>query len=197
MPNYKVGTEEPRMTIDAGSGEWCSAGRFSDKLFHYKQYIDKALSGNVFLSHRFPDAYKNLKHYFDNTGEDLRLDMVELMKKSEQLTKYYNNELMQAKKFCETLPASSEPYNIVSSTIEKGNFADENNANLFFAIGGYQYWGKGVVLVTEVGGAENNKSELDSIIGGYYQDCRRKDKLKFTFVFLTATTGILNKKMPV
>ncbi|HDZ8013042.1 TPA: hypothetical protein RUS85_003675 [Citrobacter amalonaticus] len=160
MPNYKVGTEEPKVIIDAGSGEWCSAGRFSDKLFHYKQYIDKALSGNVVLSHRFPDAYKNLMHYFGNTGEDLRLDMVELINKSEQLRKYYNSELMCARKFCETLPASSEPYNIVSSTIEKGNFADENNANLYYAIGGYQYWGKGVVTVTNVGGEENSVSDL-------------------------------------
>lgn len=152
MPNYIEGTTDPKVTIDAGSGEWCSAGKFSDKLFHYKQYIDKALSGNVFLSHRFPDAYKNLKHYFENTGGDLKLDMVELMKKSDQLRRYYNNELMQAKKFCETLPASSEPYNIVSSTIGTGDFADENNANLFLAIGGYQYWGKGIVTITEVEG---------------------------------------------
>lgn len=185
MPNYMVGTIDPKPIIDAGSGEWCSegSGKSLVRWSKDKEYIDAMVDLLSFTSNVVPDAYHHLKHYFENTGEDLHLNMTDIMNKSEQLRKYHDKELQEAKTFCETLPASEIPYNIVSSNIQHGDFSDKKNRNLFYAIGGYQYWGRGVVKITEIDEAGGNNSELKDVVENYYRQVRRKYELKFTFIF--------------
>lgn len=77
-----------------------------------------------FTSHVSDDAYHHLKHYFENTGEYLNINMTDIMNKSEQLRKHHYKELQEAKAFCETLPVSEIPYNIVSSNIQYSDFLD-------------------------------------------------------------------------
>ena len=180
MSGYILGITDPKVVIDSGAGKWCQTGRFSNKTRLYKIGIDKVLNGNVLLSFFYPNAYENLKHYFENTGSDLNLDMTDIMIKSKQLRKFYEKELEEAKAFCSTLSPSSEPYNIVSSVIGHGDFGDERNANLFYAIGGYQFWGKGCVKVDEY---SHEDSELKDIIENYYPTPKNKYNLTFTFVF--------------
>lgn len=125
----------------------------------------------------------HLKHCFENTGEDLYLNMTDIRNKSEQLRKYHDKELQEAKAFCETLPASEIPYNLVSSNIQHSDFLDEKNRNIFYAIGRYQCWGRGVVKITKTDEVGGNNSELKDLVENYYRQVRRKNELKFTFIF--------------
>lgn len=54
MSNYILGKEDPEYIIDAGSGEWCGAGHFSEQLYHYKCYLEQLVEGSFYLKYRYP-----------------------------------------------------------------------------------------------------------------------------------------------
>ncbi|EKY5004142.1 hypothetical protein QFX71_003092 [Citrobacter amalonaticus] len=146
MSNYILGREEPKPTADIGSGSWCRVGHFSNKLYYYKYYIEKVIDGNLFLKYKYPFAQRNLRHYLKNTGEDLHVNLSDMMKKSAQLKNNYIKELKAAKLFCQTLPPGEHFF--TSSHVSRDDFITDNS-DLFYAIGGYQYWGKGKVNIQE------------------------------------------------
>ena len=86
-----------------------------------------------------------MRQYMDNTGNDLQLNVSALMHKSKQLRKHYDDELRDAKAFSETQPPGR--YAISSAKLGSGYFRQAEDKNLFFAIGGYSFWGQGVVNV--------------------------------------------------
>ncbi|MDA8478085.1 hypothetical protein NNO04_05130 [Citrobacter sp. Awk 4] len=147
MSNYRLGQNDPPYTIDEGSGPWCSMGHFSDDFFHYKHYLERAVDGNLFLKYKYPYAQYHLLHYLNNTGDDLHIDLSDLMGRSSSLRNEYENELKQAIMFCQLLPPGEHFF--VSKEVSHGDFIS-SNTDLFYAIGGYQYWGKGYVFITEL-----------------------------------------------
>ena len=52
MSNYILGKEGPKFIMDAGSGPWCSSGRFEDKLYYYKLYLQRWVEGRFYLKYR-------------------------------------------------------------------------------------------------------------------------------------------------
>lgn len=146
MSNYILGREDPKHTADAGSGPWCSVGHFSNEFYYYKYYLERMIDGNLYLKYRYPFAQSNLKHYLGNTGEDLYVNLADMMQKSAQLKNNYMKELKSAKLFCQTL-SPGEHY-FTSSHVSRDDFIT-SNPDLFYAIGGYQYWGKGKVIICE------------------------------------------------
>lgn len=170
MSSYVLGQEDPKYIIDAGSGEWCSAEHFSNELYHYKSYLEKWIEGSFYLKYRYPLARDNLLHYLRNSGKDVYVNLNDMMRKSKQLRDNYIKELNAAKIFCQTLPPGQHCF--TSSHVSKDDFIS-SDPDLFYAIGGYQYWGKGHVSITE--NIDENTLHYSDRLCGY--------ELKFQFKF--------------
>ncbi|RBP10813.1 MULTISPECIES: hypothetical protein [Pseudocitrobacter] len=169
MSEYHLSRNDPPLKSDEGSGPWCSMGHFTDKLYYYEHYLKRAVDGNLFLKYRYPYAQQHLMHYFNNTGEDLHVDLSDIMQKSSSLRDEYQKELNQAIMFCRTLPPGEHYF--ASKKVNYGDFIS-NNADLFYAIGGYQYWGKGYVVIKEIYHSSDKTRETR---------CRYNLKFKFNF----------------
>lgn len=146
MPGYVLGRDDPEYISDAGSGEWCSTGHFTNEFFIYKRYLEALVSGSVYIKIRYPYAREHLLHYLRNTGEDVHVNLNDMMKRSNKLEGNYSQELAEAKEFCQSLNPGE--YSITSSYFKTDDFIS-SDPDLFYAIGGYQYWGKGQVLIAE------------------------------------------------
>lgn len=144
MPDYKIGFDDPLPVTDKGAGQWCKTPQTWETLV-YKRAIQMAIAlpavPNLFFGKH---SIEHFTHYLNMTGYDLELkDMPELMEQSMVLSKVYAEELKIAREYCETL--DSGEHQITSSKTESGYFQGERD--LYYAIGGFQYWGKGLVII--------------------------------------------------
>lgn len=187
MPEYIQGVNDPKFKVDAGSGNWCSSSPPTREAINLKDNLE-LLTSDVVRFFR-PDAASHLEHYLGNSGDDYNLNMSDLMKKSEQLRKNYHDELEQAKRFCEELEAGY--HTITSSRVSAHNFAEENNGNLYYAIGGYQYWGKGSVEIAAInqGGITHHPS-----IVNYDASLRCRYILDFVFTLFDRYNWNIDQK---
>jgi hypothetical protein len=144
MPLYILSDKPPTINPDRGSGPWCSAPQTADMLV-YKRAIEFALDTRAVDLAIGADAVLHMRQYLNNTGNDLRLNVAALMQKSKQLREHYTDELRVAKAFCETLPPGRHA--ISSSKLGAGYFRQSEDTNLYFAIGGYSFWGQGKLNV--------------------------------------------------
>jgi hypothetical protein len=145
MPDYAIGTAPPNIKPDVGSGAWCSDTQTA-KLLVYKRGLEMAMDSGATSVAIGAHATRHMRHYMNNTGNGLRLDLAELVARSAQLKQQYEAELAQAKAFVQTLRAGR--HLIRSTRTAQGYFRQSNDRELFFAIGGYSYWGTGEVLLT-------------------------------------------------
>lgn len=145
MPDYRLGKEGPVVQADVGSGAWCSAPQTANLLV-YKRALEMTMDTGALSVSIGADAVKHMQHYMNNTGRDLNLDMPALLGKSAQLRDQMAAELESAKRFAESLPPGEHEFN--SSKLGHGYFRQSVDRNLFFAIGGYAYWGSGRVRKT-------------------------------------------------
>jgi hypothetical protein len=144
MPLYISSDKSPAIKPDGGSGPWCSAPQTAEFLV-YKRAIQFALDTRAVDLAIGPDAVSHMRQYLNNTGNDLQLGVPALMQKSNQLRGHYDDELREAKTFCETLPPGHHA--ISSAKLGSGYFRQAEDRNLFFAIGGYSFWGQGTVNI--------------------------------------------------
>ena len=146
MPLYISSDKSPAIKPDRGSGSWCSAPQTAEFLV-YKRAIQFALDTHAVDLAIGPDAVSHMRQYFSSTGNDLVLDVPAVMRKSKQLRIHYDDELREAKAFCEML--STGRHAISSSKLGSGYFRQAEDRNLFFAIGGYSFWGQGIVNIVD------------------------------------------------
>lgn len=201
MAKYILGDREPHYRKDYGSGGWCNLciSNSSDlshlsatAKFIYNSLNNKQIGDHAyiikFIRYRYPTAINHLNHYLENPlagQEDIHYDfqmMQYFMQKSPGLRMLFNNELQEAQKFCEDISGALFPgvYKISSTDISRGDFKNDNT-DLFYAIGGYQCWGKGELTVSEIPYTKhiqviNNNNDVMS--RGRYEY-----NLLFTFVF--------------
>jgi hypothetical protein len=146
MPDYVVGRNAPPGGNDAGAGAWCSAPQTAEFLV-YKRGLQFALDTRALDLSIGPDAVAHMRHFLNNTGNDHHLDMAALMSKSTQLRQRADEELALAKAFAMTLTTGTHA--ISSSRRGHGYFRQSEDANLYFAVGGYAFWGQGSVRVPD------------------------------------------------
>lgn len=160
MPDYVIAPNPPPGGADAGSGAWCSAPQTAQFLV-YKRALQMALDTHALDLSIGADAVAHMRHFMNNTGNDYALNMSDLMGKSAQLRQHANEERALAKAFSETLAPGR--YRINSARRGHGYFRQREDSNLFFAIGGYSYWGQGDLLVqeTSVGPRAHRTYQLD------------------------------------
>ena len=159
MPNYKIGTEDPFSAPDKGAGKWCSAPQTLLMLFMKKEIETSLKSGTVEFFWELNEASRHLQHYFNNTGKDLAVDLASFMGKSMTFVHKYSEEKYKAIEFCRKLKPGE--YFITSSSINSGYFHPEESKDLFYAVGGYIFWGKGKVNIKDDEKKERKIIHLD------------------------------------
>lgn len=214
MPNYKLGTDDPKYIEDYGSGPWCMlCNKYKDgdifsmleSMFLGVDAVRKQSEVDHLLFQlregswlrtkypHYPIAASHLRHYFENhkgtDADPLDIkygdDMMEyFMSIAPKLRANFDAELKEAKSYCEEFSSTHSPdemYDITSGTVARGDFNGDND-DLFFAIGGYQYWGKGRFSFTEEQGGDKYNF-YDSRNHKQYQRARYFYTLNFNFIF--------------
>lgn len=144
MPDYTTGSIAPRLQPDAGSGPWCADAQ-SARMLLYQRALEAALGTGALELFPGSDAARQMRLYLANTGHDLPVDVAALLARSAQLSQQCLDELALAHAYAQGLPAGR--HDIRSTRVARGYFRQRQDANLFFAIGGYAHWGRGTVRV--------------------------------------------------
>ncbi|EOH6202353.1 hypothetical protein ACMAUW_004832 [Citrobacter farmeri] len=176
MSFYKLGIDDPIVFTDTGAGQWCKTPQSWDTLA-YKRAIQMAIALPVIPNLLFgKHSIEHFTHYLNMSGYDYELkDMPELIETSKVLGDAYAKELKEAKVFCEGLAPGQ--YHITSSKVEGGYFKGEGD--LYFSIGGFQYWGKGYITIAEADNKFNYSLDFEFYIFDRYNWDAGKNILGF------------------
>lgn len=154
--NYKIGRGDPIVTPDAGAGAWNSTP---------KAWTTRAQAAAVQAvlrgpsnTYPGPNATRHLRHYFDNTGLPLNVNLEDMVRNVPSAGKAMVAEFRQVQAFLSHLPPGR--YDFTSQQAEGGYDTKGENADWFFATGGYSYWGKGRAQINMVHGQKHYDVEF-------------------------------------
>jgi len=140
--NYTTGSTDPALWRDSGAGRWNSTPATLEckakKVFMQNGLVHAAVLVGF-------NASKHLGHYLGNTGLDLMIDLGCMLEKVATARDIFNSEVKEAKEFAETLPPGT--WKITSTKASPGYNIPEESRDWFYAVGGYQAWGKATVVV--------------------------------------------------
>lgn len=154
MSNYRIGVGDPVVKFDEGVGGWNTVNPDWQDIDQISEVLNEDLL-TPFKYRWAPDAYEHLVHYLAGTGTEISLNMGSFLS-STYCRRLYKNEKDEAKRFCESLSANvnqRKTFPITSSVAKLGDMGDAHikalpeNLNLFYALGGFRYWGKGNVTI--------------------------------------------------
>lgn len=145
--DYMIGTSKPSITPDPGAGVFNSKPTQAS-MWALKQSIleiipPRGSSAAVFIGY---DAAINMKYYFDASGLDLHINLESMIESGPTATARFKDEVRQAQKFVETLPAGN--HQICSKSAESAYNYKSESSNWFYAVGGYCTWGQGKATVS-------------------------------------------------
>ncbi len=121
---YQLGTADPPIARDIGSGPWNSSP---------KQATYIALGASIVASLPFAygaigdDATKHMIHYFGNQGSTCRIDLEGMVRDVTSAKEVYEDEVAQAKEFVEILPPGR--HDITSRQAQEGYNRQPENTN--------------------------------------------------------------------
>jgi RHS repeat-associated protein len=140
LKNYKIGIDDPKITPDVGAGEWGSTSPTSKMRVIKRIILLKPTSLTV------PDALNHLKHYLHNNGTEYTIRFSKMISDLPSLQQKLEDEITEAMEFVEGL---TDGIYYITSQEPSSVYADkEENWNWFYAVGGYNVWGKGVAKVS-------------------------------------------------
>ncbi len=147
-PNYEIGTPELSVPPDPAEPKWNSKPAEASY---------RALWGAIWevLPHAYAtigdDATKHMVHYLSNSGQPYRIDLEGMVDEVPRARNRFRSEVAQAQAFAQTLDPGNYP---IRSRGSQGSYNyKEENWNWFFAIGGYQSWGRGDLVVRQDAGS--------------------------------------------
>lgn len=182
LKDYKVGTDDPRVGSDAGAGAFDSE---EWKLYMWGLKRD-ILSGCYLIEGSMPNAVAHLRHYFDESGSTYTINLVGMIRDVPSAKDLYKDELRMAKAFAETLDVGD--HDITSGSASGGYDTKAENADWFYAVGGYSAWGKGKVSVT----CENGKKKYKLAFSYNFRDRYNWDTGKsVTIAGITVTDAFM------
>jgi uncharacterized protein RhaS with RHS repeats len=141
LKDYREGTSDPAITPDAGAGKWDSVP-WTMKMWSLKQFVDVNI---VVVWAALPDASAHLNHYLGNSGSDYTIRLQKMIDDVPSAKNVYNGEMAQAQAFVESL--ANGKHSITSGSPSGGYDRKDENWNWFYAVGGYNAWGKGNATV--------------------------------------------------
>ncbi len=142
LASYIEGDADFIPTPDEGAGKYKTQPvEIRDQII--KKYLIKDIL--PLLKFPMPLAAKHMKHYLQNTGTKMDLDVEYLYnKKYPNFLETLEKEIKEARNFSDTLSEGS--HSITSTQSVTGYFGDDIK-DLYYAIGGYHAWGKGTVEI--------------------------------------------------
>jgi hypothetical protein len=155
-PDFKIGVDDPKTSHDAGAGAWNSERYEVTTLAAYA-----ALSSQDFLTVAAvaigDDAVKHLRHYFRNTGQPLDVDVAGMVREVPSAKLLFETIISLLRTYVEQFPAGT--YNITSKHTWGGYNLKRENANWFFAVGGYSVWIRGQATISGTAGGRSYRFE--------------------------------------
>jgi hypothetical protein len=142
--DYKVGISDPTVAPDPGAGAWAASPQTATALVQKSMIVGILPMAHIVIG---DDASRNMKHYLDNTGRTLAIDLEGMIAEVPSAKKRFINEINQAKRFVEMLPKGT--FHIASIQPEGAYNRQSESKNWFFAVGGYSTWGKGKASVND------------------------------------------------
>jgi hypothetical protein len=152
---FKIGSGDPALEHDAGSGAWNSEFPSARSLAIMAILSDPvraaAFYGSCFAAVG-PNATRNLKHYFGNTGAALTIPYPAMARATPRAFGVALSEVDEMLQYIDSFPTGTWP--VTSKEVrhddETYNYQSETR-DWFFAIGGYGVWTKATATV-EPGG---------------------------------------------
>ncbi len=143
LADYTVGREDPLVHGDIGSGDWNTEP--DTGLSYVKKLALWGLLTAPAIYVTMPDAVRHMAHFLNNTGQDLHISLERFIGETRGGKKASSIELEEAMAFAESLADGTHP--ITSRSTTDSYVTPGDNPNWFFAVGGFQLWGKGTVKV--------------------------------------------------
>lgn len=151
---YQLGTADPPLKADQGSGKWNSKTKEAVYVALKASIIQILPQASVIVGY---DAAKHMAHYMGNTGRTYTIDLERMIEQVPSAREALELEAAQAQEFAEMLPTGKHP---ITSVVGEGGYnTKDENWNWYYAIGGYTSWGKGEVNVSN--GATGREYILD------------------------------------
>jgi hypothetical protein len=155
-----IGTGDPKITPDPGAGIWNSKATTVTAMVQRELILEvlppRGSSSSLFIG---DDAAMHMKHYLDNSGRTLTIDLEGMVDEVPTAKARFQNEVSQAKTFVESLNAGTSE--ITSKNAESAYNFKKESYNWFFAVGGYSTWGKGTATVKDVAGVRHCELEFE------------------------------------
>jgi peptidoglycan hydrolase-like protein with peptidoglycan-binding domain len=148
--DYTIGSGDPPFGADPGAGVWNSKPTTAGALLQWAA-IERILG--LAAAYPGPNAARHMRHYLYNSGSTYTIDLEGMIKSVPVAKQRLIIEFRQAQEFIEKLPAGR--HNFTSRFAESAYNRKSESADWYFAIGGYSYWGKGVAVVSVVGGVKH------------------------------------------
>ena len=142
--DYKVGISDPTVVPDPGAGGWAASPQTATALVQKSLIVGILPMAHIVIG---DDASRHMKHYLQNTGSTLVIDLEGMIAEVPSAKKRFINEINQSKRFVEMLPKGT--FNIASIHPEGAYNRQSESKNWFFAVGGYSTWGKGKASVSD------------------------------------------------
>ena len=143
--NYRTGTADPPRFADAGAGGWNSHPKTAAVRAEKVALVALIAQGATNL-YPGPNATKHLGHYLQNTGLDYTVDLENMVRVVPSARSAMIAEFRLARAFLKTLPAGRHNFTAIFN--RSGYDEKSENADWFFATGGYTRWGKGEAIIS-------------------------------------------------
>ena len=147
---YRTGYSDPDLGSDPGAGKWNSSPTKASTFAMYVA-IQQVLPGAYFAIG--DDATKHLTHYLAGLGNDYIIDLEGMVVEVPSARLKYEEEAALAKDFIERLAPGEHWFS--AKTPRTGYNTPAENANWYFATGGYSKWGRGQAIVKDGAGGRS------------------------------------------
>ena len=154
-PDFKIGTDDPKIVPDAGAGPWNSKPK--EVLMRVKKAGIIEILGPAYVIIG-DDAVKHMAHYLNNSGKPLTIDLEGMVAEVPSAKLRFETEVERIKQYVQQLPPGT--FNVTSTHAVNGYNRKSESTNWFFAVGGYSVWTKGKATITGSGPGHDCKLEL-------------------------------------
>jgi hypothetical protein len=142
LMNYKIGNSDPTLWRDTGAGIWNTEPATIESRVKKALMVNQMPNAAILVG---TNAAKHLLHYLGNTGADLMIDLAGMIANVAYAKALFESEFKEAREFAQTLGPGE--WQITSAKFSPGYNIPGERRDWFFAVGGYQAWGKATVRV--------------------------------------------------
>lgn len=152
--HYELGTADPPLGPNPGSGTWNSRPATASYVALKAAILTYLVDAAIVIG---ANAAKHMAHYLGNSGSTCDLNLDAMIREVPSAKQALLAEIGQAQDFIEMLPVGK--HNFTSRSAEGGYNGKDESWNWYFATGGYVSWGKGVAVVSQ--GAKGREYSMD------------------------------------